>query len=83
MPKEVSKFIELVVKQGNQLKSPIQFTVDSNAGIEHQYGDTECGMYSLFFIIHMLEDKVNENYMKTHILPDDFIQKYRYVFYNE
>ena len=51
--------------------------------LEQQYGDTECGIYSLFFISHMLEDKFTENYLKTHILKDKYMQKFRKVYFNE
>jgi hypothetical protein len=59
------------------------FTFDSNEDVEHQYGDTECGIYSLFFIVHMLEDKVTSHYMKTHILKDEYMEKFRKVFFND
>ena len=55
-PKEVKELIKKIKEQGAKLKKPIRFVVDSNEGIEHQYGNTECGVYSLFFIVHMLED---------------------------
>ena len=32
-----------------------RYTFTQNHPVEHQYGDTECGMYVLFFIITMLE----------------------------
>ena len=52
--KEIKNLIERIKTQGDNLKKPIHFKVDSNEGIEHQYGNTECGMYSLYFIIRML-----------------------------
>ena len=61
----------------------INFKFNTNEGIEHQYGNTECGMYSLFFIVHMLEDKITEHYLKTHILKDKYMQKFRKVYFNE
>ena len=56
-PKEVKKLIERIKEQGLSLQPSIDFKVDSNEGIEHQYGNTECGIYSIFFIVHMLEDR--------------------------
>jgi hypothetical protein len=80
-PKEIMMLINRIIKQGKKLNMNIKF--DQNHPVEHQYGDTECGIYSLFFISHMLEDKFTEHYMKTHILKDDYMQKFRKVYFNE
>ena len=82
-PSDILKFIDKVKEQGLNLNPSIKFKIDSNEGIEHQYGNTECGIYSLFFIIHMLEDKITETYLKTHILKDELMNKYRNVFFND
>ena len=55
---------------------------DKNYPVEHQQGNTECGMYSLFFIIHMLEDKLTTKYLKSHIFDDKYIEKFRNVYFN-
>ena len=80
-PKEVMVLVKRIIKQSKQLN--IEFKFDQNHPVEHQYGDTECGIYSLFFISHMLEDKFTENYLKTHILKDKYMQKFRKVYFNE
>lgn len=83
-PKEVKDLINKIIDQGNNIKSkPINFKVDSNEGIEHQYGNTECGMYSIFFIVHMLEDKLTEHYLKNHILKDEYMEKFRHIYFND
>ena len=50
---------------------------------EHQYGDSQCGVYSIFFIVHMLEDKITEHYLKTHILKDEYMNKFRKIYFND
>lgn len=60
----------------------IKFTYDQNHPVEHQYGNTECGVYSLFFIVEMLKDKITGQYLKTHILKDDYIHTFRKKFFN-
>jgi hypothetical protein len=80
-PKQVMVLINRIIKQGKKLNINMNF--DQNHPVEHQYGDTECGIYSLFFISHMLEDKFTEHYMKTHILKDNYMQKFRKVYFNE
>ena len=81
MPKEIKVLIDRIINQGKKLH--ISFKYDSNEGVEHQYGNTECGIYSLFFIVHMLEDKLTEHYVKTHILKDEYMQKFRKIYFNE
>jgi len=82
-PKEISVFMKRVQDQGMQLSPPITFKIDSTEGVEHQYGNTECGIYSLYFIVHMLENKNTKHYLKTHILKDGYINKFRKVYFNE
>jgi hypothetical protein len=83
IPDQIRKFVDMVIKQGTELSVPIHFAFDQNYPVEHQYGNTECGMYSIFFIIHMLEDKINGHYLKTHILKDKYMEKLRKVYFNE
>jgi hypothetical protein len=83
IPKQIEKFVNTVIEQGKQLPEPIDFKFDQNYPVEHQYGNTECGIYSIFFVTHMLEDKINGHYLKTHILKDKFMENFRKVYYNE
>jgi hypothetical protein len=80
---QIKVLVDRIIEQGMNLKHKIKFNFDSNAGIEHQYGNTECGIYSLFFIVHMLEDKMTEHYLKTHILKDDYMNKFRHIYFND
>ena len=82
-PKEVKELIDKIIEQGRNLQKPINFKIDSNEGIEHQYGNTECGIYYIFFIVHMLENKTTEHYLKTHILKDEYMQKFRHIYFND
>jgi hypothetical protein len=80
---EVMVFVNRVIKQGTELNPPIRFKFDSNEGIEHQYGSTECGIYSIFFIVHMLEDKITDYYLKNHIIKDKYMEQFRDVYFND
>ena len=82
VPREVMAFVNRVIGQGLELNKPIHFQFDQNYPVEHQYGNTECGIYSIYFIVHMLEDKITEHYLKTHILKDKYMQKFRKVYFN-
>lgn len=83
IPKRIEHFVDMVTKQGQKINPPIHFEFDQNHPVEHQYGDTECGVYSIYFIVHMLKDRTNSEYLKTHILPDEFIQNFRKIYFNE
>jgi hypothetical protein len=83
IPPQIEKFVNTVIEQGKQLSPPIDFKFDQNYPVEHQYGNTECGIYSIFFVTHMLQDKINGHYLKTHILKDKYMENFRKVYYNE
>jgi hypothetical protein len=82
-PNQINKFVNMVIKQGEKLKKPIYFKFDENYPVEHQYKNTECGIYSIFFIVHMLEDKITSEYLKTHILKDEYMHNFRKIYFNE
>ena len=81
-PRQIKKFVNMVIEQGQKLSKPIHFKYDENHPVEHQYGNTECGIYSIFFIVHMLEDKINGHYLKTHVLKDKYMENFRRVYFN-
>ena len=82
---QIMKFVNTVTEQGRALpgNKRIDFKFDQNYPIEHQYQNTECGIYSLFFIIHMLEDKITGHYLKTHVLKDKYMEQFRKIYYND
>ena len=83
IPKQIKHFADRIIEQGSQMRPPIHFILDQNYPVEHQYGNTECGMYALYFIIHMLEDKVTAHYLKTHIIKDKYVHKFRKIYFND
>ena len=83
VPKQIMVLVDRIIDEGRSISPKINFEFDSNEGMEHQYGNTECGIYSLFFIVHMLEDKFTENYLKTHILKDKYMEHFRKIYFND
>ena len=53
IPSQIRKFVRTVVLQ-NKILGLSKLTFYQNDEMEHQLGNTECGMYSLYFIISML-----------------------------
>jgi Ulp1 family protease len=82
IPNRIMKFVNDIIEQGHLVNPKIDFKFDENHPVEHQYGNTECGIYSLFFIVHMLEDKITSHYLKTHILKDEYMENFRKVYFN-
>ena len=80
---EILTLVNRIIEQGKKMNPKINFKFDDSDGVEHQYKNTECGIYSLFFIIHMLQDKTESNFYKTHVIKDDQVQNYRKIYFNE
>ncbi len=83
IPKQVMVLVDRIKEQGLAMSPPINFAFDQNHPVEHQYGMTECGIYSLFFIVHMLEDQITKEYLKTHVIKDKHMIEFRKIYFNE
>lgn len=98
IPAAISAFVKRVSKQAQQdLNTRMTFT--QNYPKVHQYKNTECGVYSLFFIIVMLTGKVNEEddnavpmSLKAKLdlfkkqkstISDDMVARYRNIYFND
>jgi hypothetical protein len=94
-PKEIIALVDRIKEQGKYLKMPVDFKFLTNGKHDHQRGSTECGMYSIFFIITMLTGKTP--FHKDKILtiqeridlflakriPDEVIFDYRDLYFNK
>lgn len=90
IPKQMKRLVEKIKEQGEKLG--IKFTFYENHPFTHQYTNSECGMYSLFFIITMLTNKVNGKSFKHHKdkinlfkrkrIPDKHVELLRNVYFN-
>lgn len=78
-PEEIIKLINKVIEQGE--KENINFVYFEN-DIQHQKGGTECGMYSLHFIINMLNGTNFKKYVKEY-KNDKFMEKFRKIYFIE
>ena len=80
--KEIFQLVNNITEQGKLMKPPIHFKFDQNYPVEHQYGGTECGVYSIYFITNMLEDKIKGDDLKNKILTDKYIENFRNIYFN-
>jgi hypothetical protein len=97
IPAAISAFVKRVRIQAKQdLNTDMKFT--QNYPKVHQYKNTECGVYSLFFIIVMLTGKTNEEdsvppmSLKAKMdlfkkqkssISDDMVARYRNIYFND
>jgi DNA-binding transcriptional regulator GbsR (MarR family) len=85
IPNEITKLIKLILNQC--YSEGVHMKYYTNLPNQHQKGNTECGMYSLYFIITMLEtsprqlkDKIN--LFKRKNIPDKFVESFRKKYFN-
>jgi hypothetical protein len=96
---EIVALIKRIEEQCQQLKPPIKIKSYNNNGQDHQKSNTECGMYSLFFIITMLTNKMEDKdapngelelgfdekiaLFRDAIIPDKYVEIYRHKYFNK
>jgi len=80
IPKRIKILVDRIIEQGNKLKINLEFM--SNAGKMHQMKDGQCGMYSLYFIIELLQGTKTPDYFKNHRITDEIMRDYRVKYYN-
>ena len=71
---------EEIVEFVNELKGQYGLLDFLYNDIKHQYGNTECGIYSLHFLTEMLKGRKFKNYLQRK-LNDKQIEKYRKKFF--
>lgn len=98
-PTEIDVLINRIQTQGKELRSPfgpLEIKSYNNNGNDHQKSNTECGMYSLFFIITMLTGEMEQESDKTvelsredklvlfrdATIPDKYVELYRHKYFN-
>jgi hypothetical protein len=80
IPGRIKKLVKRIQKQAKELGFELDF--HQNHPKEHQRGDTECGIYSLYLIIQMLTDKKTPEYYMKHRVSDEEMEKLRKKYFN-
>lgn len=78
-PGEIVKLMERLEKQSKKSSHPIESYYND---IRHQYKGSECGMYSMNFIIEFLEGKSFDEIIQN-IIDDDMMNQKRFEFYRK
>lgn len=98
-PSEIKTLIKNIKDQAEHLYPPKHLKMYNNNGQDHQKSNTECGMYSLFFIITMLTGKMEDTekpngelvldfkgkiiLFRDAIIPDKYVEIYRHKYFNK
>ena len=80
IPDEIDVLVKRIIKQSKKLGKELKFS--QNAPKQHQKGGSECGMYSLYFIINVLKGTVEPSFFKTKTIKDEEVQEFRKIFFN-
>ena len=75
LPDEILQYMKMITDCGE--KYGIQFT-SQKSKIIHQRKNGECGVYSLYFIIHSLNNSLDSI---KHRISDNDIRKYRQIYW--
>jgi hypothetical protein len=77
-PSEVQILIERLQEQSTDLGFELKYDYSK---IRHQYENSECGVYSIYFIIQLLEEKKTFNELQSHRIADEFVNNKRKYFF--
>ena len=81
-PKEIIKLAERIKAQGNAINLDLEFR--ENAPMEHQYKNTECGIYSIYYIKSMVDGAhYNKFTEKGERIPDENMEELRKIYFSE
>ena len=77
-PKEIIQLVDKIKNQADKLGIKIKYHRNN---IDHQKSDSECGMYVLYVITQLLQNKMTPEMFKKRI-PDSDMERLRKVFFN-
>lgn len=77
--KNMNRLGETIIKQGLECNKPLEFIKLKNV---HQKKNSECGVYSLYFISSLLTKKHDYLHFENNRISDEEIFKYRSVFFS-
>lgn len=77
---EVKKLSDKVLHQARNLGIKMEY--HENHPFQHQKGDTECGMYSLYMISQILRGEKTHSFFKQERITDEEMERMRGEFFN-
>jgi hypothetical protein len=80
IPPQIQKLVDRIILQGKSMDIVLKFS--QNAPKSHQRGGSECGMYSLYFIINVLNGTVKPEFFNTETITDKNVEIFRKILFN-
>ena len=77
-PSEVQILIERLQEQSKEARFELKYDYSKT---RHQYENSECGVYTIYFIIQLLEEKKTFQEMEKHRTPDEYVNNKRKYFF--
>jgi hypothetical protein len=81
IPSEVNVLAERIISDAAKLTPSVSLKLIVNKK-DHQYKNTECGMYSLFMIINMLTNKMTPDDFANRRIADEQMLQFRKKYFN-
>jgi len=81
IPRQIKKFANKVKKQSLKIGKKKEYKLLENKR-RHQFSESECGMYSLYFIIQMLKGVTFKKFTSKRI-KDSYMMKLRKIYFNQ
>jgi hypothetical protein len=81
IPSEVKVLADRIIAAGQRLSPKLELKLIVNKK-DHQYKNTECGMYSIFMIINVLTGKMKPGDFGVKRISDEFMVAFRKTYFN-
>lgn len=82
IPPEIDALVKRILEQSKKMGKGKELKFKQNAPKQHQRGGTECGMYSLYFIINILKGTVEPSFFNTKTITDKDVELFRKILFN-
>lgn len=80
VPPEINELVQRIIAQSKEMGKELKFS--QNSPKQHQRGGTECGMYSLYFIINVLKGTIKPAFFNTETITDKDVHDFRNILFN-
>lgn len=77
---EIYVLVKRIINQSKEIGKELKFY--QNSPKVHQKGSSECGMYSLYFIINLLNGNVKPSFFNKKTINDNDVETFRKILFN-
>jgi hypothetical protein len=77
-PPEILTLVKRIQQQSAKIGPKYEYKYNKT---RHQYGNSECGMYSLYFLVHLIREKAFDKF-NTERIKDKYVENLRKKYFN-